>query len=81
MNERLARAETLAKLTHVEQGGWHSIRRKGASERRGYPIKDLMEAGGWSDQDTLLQYIHSDEAAMAEVVAKPTHRVRSKRST
>ncbi len=28
---------------------WHSIRRKWATERKGCPVRDLMEAGGWKN--------------------------------
>jgi len=28
---------------------WHSIRRKWATERKGYPVGDVMEAGGWKN--------------------------------
>src|SRR3989454_294992 len=34
---------------------WHSIRRKWATERKGYPVRDVMEAGGWKNEETLLR--------------------------
>src|SRR5260370_12017469 len=31
---------------------WHAIRRKWATERKGDPVKDVMQAGGWLDEAT-----------------------------
>jgi hypothetical protein len=38
----------------VEKGGlWHTLRRKWATGRKGYPVKGVAAAGGWQDLETL----------------------------
>ena len=49
----LRRAEELADLPHLEHGGWHAFRRAWATARRGYPVQDVMAAGGWRNVQTL----------------------------
>jgi hypothetical protein len=40
---------------------WHALRRKWATERKRYPVKDVMQAGGWLDEATLVaSYQHAD---------------------
>jgi hypothetical protein len=58
-----------AKLT-VEPGrGWHSLRRKFATEMKHTPLKDLAYLGGWKDHQTLLLcYQRADEVTMAEAL-------------
>jgi integrase len=57
----LRRAETLAELPHVKQGGWHMFRRGWVSARAasGMPLKDIQAAGDWNDFDTMMRsYVH-----------------------
>src|SRR5207247_11106028 len=55
---------------------WHSIRRKWATERRGYPVRDVMEAGGWKNEETLLRsYQQPDAETVKRVVLHPTQRI------
>ncbi len=55
---------------------WHAIRRKWATERKGYPVKDVMHAGGWLDEATLVaSYQHADPITVRRVVLHPTHRL------
>lgn len=55
--------------------GAHAFRRKWATERKGYPIVDVMHAGGWTDHRTLEQcYFRSDPATVLDVVTRPTRR-------
>ncbi len=55
---------------------WHSIRRKWATERKGYPVRDVMEAGGWKNEETLLRsYQQPDAETVRRVVLHPTQRI------
>ncbi len=56
--------------------GWHSLRRKFATDLKSAPLKDVMELGGWRSQETVLAYQATDVAAMREVLARrqPTHK-------
>ena len=57
----LRRAEKLAELAHVPQGGWHAFRRGWATKRKHLPLKDVAAAGGWTDTATLQAcYEHAD---------------------
>jgi integrase len=46
--------EQLAGLAHIHLRGWHSIRRKWATERKREPVTDVAAAGGWKSTQTLL---------------------------
>jgi len=50
----LRRAYKLAKIVPQRRGMWHSIRRKWATERKGYPVKDVAAAGGWKTEEVLV---------------------------
>ena len=62
--------------------GYHSLRRKFATELRDIPLKDLMDLGGWRDHRTILQcYQHPDMDSMrnalegrSESTHQSTHR-------
>ncbi len=55
---------------------WHAIRRKWATERKGYPVRDVMEAGGWKNEETLLRsYQQPDAETVRRVVMHPTQRI------
>ncbi len=61
-----------AGLETLEGGLWHPWRRKWATERKDMPLKDVAEAGGWRDPNTLLKcYQQPDEATMTRVVLEP----------
>lgn len=56
------RAEALAGLERVPGRGWHSLRRKFASDLMNEPLKTLCQLGGWkSPQTVLMCYQHADE--------------------
>jgi len=57
------RGEKLADLEPVERRGWHSLRRKFATDMRTrLPLRDLCDAGGWKDAQTILKcYQQPDE--------------------
>jgi hypothetical protein len=61
--------ERLAKLDPEPGRGWHSLRRKFATELKGTPIKDLCALGGWRDSRTILEhYQRADFATMREAL-------------
>lgn len=65
--ERLA--ET-AKLPKGQRFGWHSLRRKFASELKATPLRDLAHLGGWKSAQTILTcYIAPDEATQRAALA------------
>ena len=56
------KAETLAGLQPKRGRGWHSLRRKFASDLMHVPLKVLCELGGWKTAHTVLQcYQRADE--------------------
>lgn len=72
----LRKAYELAGLTRQPGGMWHTLRRKWATERKGYPIKDVTFAGGWRTERTVLgSYQQADAETVRQVVLHPTHRV------
>lgn len=72
----LRRAFPKAGVVQERGGLWHALRRKWATERKGYPVKDVAAAGGWRDTDTiLLSYQHADPETTKQVVLHPTHRL------
>ena len=47
--------------------GWHSIRRKFATELKDAPLKDLCGLGGWKDPKTVLAcYKVADQEGLRE---------------
>ena len=56
------RAEKLAGLERKWGRGWHSLRRKFASDLMDLPLKVLCDLGGWKTAQTVLQcYQRPDE--------------------
>ena len=50
-----------------------------ATERKGYPVKDVAAAGGWKDEGTLLKsYQQADPDTVRQVVLHPTQRIVSR---
>ncbi|HWP36338.1 MAG TPA: hypothetical protein VNL18_02175 [Gemmatimonadales bacterium] len=47
--------EARAALPKLAGGLWHPYRRKWATERKHFPLKDVAAAGGWRDVETLLE--------------------------
>jgi integrase len=67
--EWLRRAEKKAELPHLDKGGWHAFRRGWATRRKGLPIQDVAEAGGWGDPMVVQKiYQQSEEAGVARAV-------------
>ncbi|KPK82199.1 MAG: hypothetical protein AMS25_03220 [Gemmatimonas sp. SM23_52] len=69
MDKRLRKAYRCADLKSTPGGLWHAWRRKWATERKHLPLKDVAEAGGWREPQTLIRcYQQSDEAAFTSVM-------------
>lgn len=49
------RTQAAAGLAKVRGRGWHSLRRKFATELKGTNLKDLCALGGWKDHNTILK--------------------------
>jgi integrase len=63
--------EKVAKLPHVKGRGWHSLRRKFATECKGLPLRDLMALGGWfNPQTVVLCYTQPDLVTMRQALAQ-----------
>jgi hypothetical protein len=72
----LRRAFPKAGLKQEAGGLWHTLRRKWATERKGYPVKAVAAAGGWRDERTILtSYQQADAATVKQVVLHPTQRL------
>jgi integrase len=59
MKEWWLRAERLAGITHRQGMGWHSLRRKFATDLQQEPLKLLCELGGWKCSQTVLKCYQS----------------------
>ena len=70
MRDWWERAIALAELKPSRRLGWHSLRRKFATELKAAPLKDLSYLGGWKDPKTILIcYQQADEGTMREALA------------
>ena len=66
-------AERMAKLPPAKGRGYHSLRRKFATELTKAPLVDLANLGGWkSPQIVLLVYQKPDEKSMREALEQRT---------
>lgn len=63
------RIATGAGIPKGERYGWHSLRRKFASELRHVALKDLGDLGGWKSATTILTcYVQSSQEAQREAL-------------
>ena len=63
------KAEELAELEPKRGRGWHSLRRKFASDLMDQPLKVLCELGGWKTAQTVLQcYQRADEGQLRKAL-------------
>ena len=63
------RAQTLAGLEPKRGRGWHSLRRKFASDLMDQPLKVLCDLGGWKTAKTVLQcYQRADEGQLRKAL-------------
>ena len=64
------RMEALAGLTPEPGRGWHSLRRKFATELKHTPLRDLAQLGGWKSPQTILKcYQRADDATLRAALA------------
>ena len=64
------RAERLAGLEPKRGRGWHSLRRKFATDLMHQPVKTLSQLGGWKTPRVIVEcYQHADEDQMREALA------------
>lgn len=68
--------EAKAKLDRVRGHGWHSLRRKFATDlKHDTPLADLCALGGWKDHNTVLRcYTRPDEVTMRAALARRAQR-------
>ena len=65
LDDRWRKAERLAGLEPKRGRGWHSLRRKFASDLMDLPLKVLCQLGGWKDAQTVLRcYQQPDEVQL-----------------
>ena len=65
------RAYRYAGIERQKGGLWHPFRRKWATARKDYPLRDTMAAGGWEDEPTAMKYQQPDEATLRELIDNP----------
>jgi len=65
------RAYRYAGIDRQKGGLWHPFRRKWATERKAYPVKDTAAAGGWEDLPTALMYQQPDDATLRHLIDHP----------
>lgn len=58
--------------------GFHSLRRKWATERKHHPLKDVQAAGGWKTPTMVLQYQAEEDESVLRVMEEPRKRRESK---
>ena len=69
MRDWCRRAEGMAGLEAKPGRGWHSLRRKFASDLIDQPLKVLSELGGWKEPATILKcYQHPDQKQLADAL-------------
>ena len=56
-----------ARRASMWKGAWHPYRRLLATDSRGLPGKDIMQAAGWKSAKTLHIYQKSDDAGVLAV--------------
>ncbi len=71
-----SKAETLAGLEPKPRRGWHSLRRKFASDLMDLPLKVLCELGGWRDAQTVLRCYQRPSAGQLRTALEGRSRVR-----
>ena len=75
MSKWFRRAIVLAGVSVPPRTGYHSLRRKFATELKHIPLPDLCALGGWKDAKTILTcYQSPDEGTMRAALADRIHR-------
>ncbi len=73
-----SRAETLAELEPKRGRGWHSLRRKFASDLMDQPLKVLCELGGWKNPQTVLRCYQQANTGQLRTALESRRRVRAR---
>ena len=69
LGDRWRKAERLAGLDPKRGRGWHSLRRKFASDLMDLPLKVLCQLGGWKNAQTVLRcYQQADEGQLRQAL-------------
>ena len=69
MTKLWKRAEKLAGLEPIYWLGWHSLRRRFATDLKQIPLRDLCDLGGWKDPDTVVKcYQSADEEDLRRAI-------------
>ena len=71
------RAEELAGLERKRGRGWHSLRRKFASDLMDLPLKVLCELGGWKEAQTVLRCYQQADTVQLRKALESRPRVRT----
>ena len=71
------KAQTLAGLEPKRGRGWHSLRRKFASDLMGQPLKVLCELGGWKNPQTVLRCYQQADSGQLRKALDSRRRVRA----
>ncbi len=71
------KAERLAGLEPRRGRGWHSLRRKFASDLMDLPLKVLCELGGWKEAQTVLRCYQQADAGQLRKALESRPRVRA----
>jgi integrase len=75
------RAEATAGIARVPGRGWHSLRRKFATELKGASLKDLCALGGWKDHNTILECYQQPDPDTMRVALENRGTLRSVRAS
>ena len=67
--------EAASKIERIPGRGWHSLRRKFATDLKAEPMADVQALGGWKDPNTILKcYMKSDVEAMQSALTRRSER-------
>ncbi len=76
MRDLWHKAESAVGLDRKNGRGWHSVRRKFATELMHEPLKVLCKLGGWRDAETVLNcYQQPEEQSMRDALERRTRAV------
>ena len=77
LGDRWRKAERLAGLEPKRGRGWHSLRRKFASDLMALPLKVLCELGGWKEAKTVLRCYQQPDEVQLRAAIESRQRVRT----
>ena len=77
LGDRWRKAERLAGLEPKRGRGWHSLRRKFASDLMALPLKVLCELGGWKEAKTVLRCYQQPDEVQLRAAIESRQRIRT----